>query len=89
MREGLVMLSLFMSGCSLGAVALPQRPTLPEVAYVAPCDAQAVVGLTPEAVEILRNRDLLLRRHIELLEQQMQGARSVPAPLPGLFRGSP
>jgi hypothetical protein len=37
----------------------------------------------------LRNRDLLLRRHIELLEQQMQGARSVPASLPGLFRGSP
>jgi hypothetical protein len=82
MREGLVMLSLFLSGCSFGAGTLPQRPALPEVAYVAPCDAQAVVGLTPEAVETLRNRDLLLRRHIELLEQQLQGTSSVPVPLP-------
>jgi hypothetical protein len=48
---------------------------LPEVRYVAPCDAKAVAGLTPEAIETLRKRDLLLRQHIERLEQQIQGQR--------------
>lgn len=75
MRTGLAVVSLVLSGCSAGTVVLPPRPTLPEVAYVASCDANAVVGLTPEAVEALRSRDLLLRRHIELLERRLQSVR--------------
>jgi len=31
--------------------------------------------LTQEAIEVLRKRDLLLRQHIERLEQQIQGQR--------------
>jgi hypothetical protein len=48
---------------------------LPEVAYVTPCDPKAVAGLTQEAVDALRNRDMLLRRHIQALEQQLRGAQ--------------
>lgn len=79
MRVGLAVLLLIVSGCALATSAPPARPTLPEVTYVAPCDAQAVVGLTQEAVEALRRRDQLLRHHIELLEQQAQGIRLVPS----------
>jgi hypothetical protein len=46
---------------------------LPEVRYVPPGDSKAVAGLTQEAVEALRKRDLLLRQHIERLERQLQG----------------
>jgi hypothetical protein len=46
---------------------------LPEVRYVEPCDPKAVAGLTNDAVEALRRRDILLQRHIERLEQQLQG----------------
>jgi hypothetical protein len=87
MRVGLVVLSLLPFGCSFGTIAPPPRPPLPEIAYVAPCDTKAVVGLTPEAVEALRNRDLILRHHIELLEQQLRGERSTPASSPSLPRG--
>jgi hypothetical protein len=72
---GLVLLML-LSGCSLGTAAPPPpRPALPEVRYVTPCDPKAVAGLTQEAIEVLRKRDLLLRQHIERLEQQIQGQR--------------
>ncbi len=74
MRLGVIVLLMFLSGCTLGAKAqLPPPPTLPEVAYVPPCDPKAVAGLTNEAVEALRTRDLLLRRHIQTLEQQIRG----------------
>jgi hypothetical protein len=79
MRAGLAVLLLVTAGCAFTTPAPPPRPTLPEVTYVAPCDAQAVVGLTQEAVDALRRRDQLLRYHIELLEQQAQGIRLVPS----------
>ena len=76
MRAAVSVLLLLLAGCSLGtAIPPPPRPALPEVRYVAPCDAKAVAGLTPEAIETLRKRDLLLRQHIERLEQQIQGQR--------------
>jgi len=74
MKAGLLVLALLVSGCSLGTAAPPPpRPALPEVRYVPPCDSKAVAGLTQEAVETLRTRDLLLRQHLERLEQQLQG----------------
>lgn len=80
MRAGLAALLLVASGCALATPAPPPRPTLPEVTYVAPCDANAVVGLTQEAVEALRRRDQLLRRHIELLERHArEGVRLAPS----------
>ena len=76
MRAVVSVLLLLLAGCSLGtAIPPPSRPALPEVRYVAPCDAKAVAGLTQEAIETLRKRDLLLRQHIERLEQQIQGQR--------------
>ncbi|MGE0821268.1 MAG: hypothetical protein AB7G75_17330 [Candidatus Binatia bacterium] len=67
-------LGIIVSGCSFGATRgqPPPAPVLPEIAYVAPCDPQAVAGLTQDAVDALRNRDLLLRRHIQRLEQQLR-----------------
>ncbi len=74
MRKGLAVLGLILSGCSLGArVQPPPAPVLPEVIYVAPSDPKAVAGLTQEAVEALRERDLILRRHIQRLEQLVRG----------------
>lgn len=75
MKAGLVVLGLMLSGCAVGGVALPSRPALPTVRYVAPCDPQAVAGLTQDAVEALRNRDLLWQQHVERLERQMEGPR--------------
>jgi len=76
MRAVVLVLLLLLAGCSLGtAIPPPPRPALPEVRYVPPCDAKAVAGLTQEAIETLRKRDLLLRQHIERLEQQIQGPR--------------
>ena len=76
MRKGLVVIFILLSGCTLGAkVQPPHPPALPEVAYVTPCDPKAVAGLTQEAVDALRNRDILLRRHIQALEQQLRGAQ--------------
>jgi hypothetical protein len=76
MRLGVIVLLMFLSGCTLGAKArLPPPPTLPEVTYVPPCDPKAVAGLTHEAIDALRNRDMLLRQHIETLEQQLHGSR--------------
>jgi hypothetical protein len=76
MRLGMMLLVVLLSSCTFGAKAqLPPPPTLPEVAYVQPCDPKAVAGLTTEAVEALRNRDILLRRHIQTLEQQIRGPR--------------
>ncbi|MSQ48482.1 MAG: hypothetical protein EXR78_08915 [Deltaproteobacteria bacterium] len=74
MRVGFIVLVMLISGCTFGAkVQLPPPPMLPEIAYVQPCDPKAVAGLTNEAVEALRNRDILLRRHIQTLEQQIRG----------------
>lgn len=74
MRLGLIVLLVLLSGCAFGTKVQPlPPPTLPEVAYVPPCDPKAVAGLTTEAVEALRNRDILLRRHIQTLEQQIRG----------------
>ncbi|MBI3302931.1 MAG: hypothetical protein HYZ72_12770 [Deltaproteobacteria bacterium] len=75
MKVGLLVVLVVLSGCALEAVALPPRPALPEVRYVDPCDPKAVAGLTSEAFEALRNRDLLWQRHVERLERQLQGAR--------------
>jgi hypothetical protein len=76
MRKGFVGLLMIFSGCSFGTAAPPPPPpALPEIAYVAPCDPKAVAGLTKEAVEALRSRDLLLRRHIQKLERQIQGVQ--------------
>ena len=77
MRKGLVVLGLVFSGCSFGTRGQPPPPgpALPEVTYVVPCDPKAVAGLTQDAVEALRNRDLLLRRHIQLLEQHVRGGQ--------------
>lgn len=73
-RLGLIVLFGFLFGCTFGAkVQPPPSPILPEIAYVPPCDPKAVAGLTNEAVEALRNRDILLRRHIQTLEQQIRG----------------
>jgi len=74
MRSGLIVLFVLLSGCTYGTKVQPlPPPTLPEIAYVPPCNPKAVVGLTNEAVEALRNRDILLRRHIQALEQQIRG----------------
>jgi len=76
MKAVVLVLSMLLSGCALGAAAPPPpRPALPEVRYVPPCDPKAVAGLTQEAVEVLRRRDLMLRQHIERLEQQIHGQR--------------
>lgn len=76
MRKGFVVLLVVISGCSFGTTAPPlPHPALPEITYVAPCDPKAVAGLTKEAVEALRNRDLLLQRHIQKLEQQIRGVQ--------------
>lgn len=75
MKVGSVMLVLVLSGCAASRVAPPPRPALPEVRYLNPCDPKAVAGLTQEAVEALRNRDLLWQRHVERLERQLQGVR--------------
>jgi hypothetical protein len=76
MKAVVLVLLMLLSGCSLGTAAPPPpRPGLPEVRYVTPCDPKAVAGLTQEAIEVLRKRDLLLRQHIERLEQQIQGQR--------------
>ena len=37
-------------------------------------DPQAVAGLTADAIEALRKRDLLLQKHIERLEWQLQNS---------------
>ena len=76
MKAVVLVLLMLLSGCALGTAAPPPpRPALPEVRYVPPCDPKAVAGLTQEAVEVLRKRDLLLREHIERLEQQIHGQR--------------
>jgi hypothetical protein len=75
MRKGwAVVFGLVFSGCSFFTRAQlpPPVPSLPEVAYTAPCDAQAVAGLTQNAVDALRERDQILRRHIQQLEQQIR-----------------
>jgi hypothetical protein len=75
MQVGLLMLLVLLSGCSVRPVAPPPRPALPEVRYIAPCDPKAVAGLTAEAIEALRRRDLLWQRYVEQLEQQLQERR--------------
>ena len=73
-RSGLIVLFVLLSGCAFGTKVQPTPPPiLPEIAYVPPCDPKAVAGLTNEAVEAIRNRDLLLRRHIQALERQIRG----------------
>jgi hypothetical protein len=73
-RLGMLVLFVTLCGCTFGTkVQPPPPPTLPEIVYVPPCDPKAVAGLTAEAVEALRNRDILLRRHIQALEQQIRG----------------
>ena len=77
---GITWLFIGLSGCSLGAApAPPTLPALPEIRYVSACDPQAVAGLTKEAVEGLRQRDLMWQKHVERLEQQL-GSRSLGLP---------
>jgi hypothetical protein len=75
MNVGLLVLISLLPGCAWWATAAPPppKPTLPEVRYVKPNDPKAVAGLTNDAVEALRKRDLLLQKHIERLEKQLQG----------------
>ena len=75
MNVGLLWLVHFLPGCawSMAASPPPPRPSLPEVRYVDPQDPKAVAGLTAEAVEALRKRDLLLQKHLEALERRIQG----------------
>jgi hypothetical protein len=73
MKVGLVVLLLVFSGCSLQQGTPPPRPNFPEVRHVAPCDPKAVAGLTQDAVEALRSRDVMWRQHVERLERQIQG----------------
>jgi hypothetical protein len=75
MNVGLLVFVLFLPGCAwlVTAAPPPPRPSLPEVRYVDPHDPKAVAGLTAEAVEALRKRDMLLQRHLEALERQIQG----------------
>jgi hypothetical protein len=75
MNVGLLALLFLLPGCAwwVTAAPIPSRPTLPEVRYVSPNDPKAVAGLTQDAVEALRKRDLLLQKHIERLERQLQG----------------
>lgn len=76
MNVGLLTLVLFLPGCAgwvTAAAPPPPRPSLPEVRYVDPHDPKVVAGLTAEAVEALRQRDMLLQRHIEALERQIHG----------------
>jgi hypothetical protein len=74
MNAVVLALVLLLPGCAWWATAAPPppRPTLPEVRYVPPSDPQAVAGLTADAIEALRKRDLLLQKHIERLEWQLQ-----------------
>ncbi len=70
-----VLALVFLSpGCAwrVTTTPLPARPILPEVRYVPPSDPQAVAGLTADAIEALRKRDLLLQKHIERLEWQLR-----------------
>ena len=76
MSTRLMVFMLLLVGCSLRtSTKPPPPPTLPEITYVAPCDPKAVAGLTKETVDALRNRDLILRRHIEQLERQIQSTQ--------------
>lgn len=72
MKTGLAGMLIVLSGCVTGPAAPPPRPALPAIRYVAPCDDQAVAGLTQESVEALRNRDVMWQRHVEQLERQLQ-----------------
>ncbi|HZR81931.1 MAG TPA: hypothetical protein VFD92_12605 [Candidatus Binatia bacterium] len=74
--------ALAMTSCAAAARTSPPppppppRPSLPAVKFVAPCDPQATVGLTPEGVEELKKRDAAWRAHVERLESMLQqGAR--------------
>ncbi|MGH7965913.1 MAG: hypothetical protein ACRERD_29530 [Candidatus Binatia bacterium] len=67
-----MLLLLLLSSCAPVITTPPPRPVLPEVRYLSPGDPNAVVGLTQEAVEALRQRDLLWRQHVERLERQIQ-----------------
>lgn len=64
--KGLIVFGLIFSACSFGTRVQPplSAPVLPEVSYIPPRDPKAVAGLTQDAVETLRDRDLILRRHI-------------------------
>jgi len=73
-RGGALFLLLF-SGCVPTLGPPPPRPILPEVRYVNPDDPHAVAGLTQEAVEALRQRDLLWQQHVERLERHIQGEK--------------
>lgn len=46
----------------------PPRPALPEVAYVRPCDPDAVIALTAADEKALVVRDRLLLEYIQELE---------------------
>lgn len=67
------LLLLLLSSCAPAIVTPPSRPVLPEVRYINPGDPNVVAGLTQEAVESLRQRDLLWQQHVERLERQIRG----------------
>lgn len=81
---GITWLLIGLPGCSLGtSTAPPTLPVLPAIRYVPACDPEAVLGLTQEDVEGLRERDQMWQRHVAQLEQQLQ-QRSHPLSLPTL-----
>lgn len=75
-RGGALLLLLF-SSCAPTFAPPPPRPVLPEVRYVNPDDPHAVAGLTAEAIEALRQRDLLWQQHVERLERHIQEKRGI------------
>jgi hypothetical protein len=66
LASAIVMVALGV-GCS-ARQERPPRPALPEVAYVRPCDPDAVIALTATDEKALVVRDRLLLEYIQELE---------------------
>lgn len=61
-------LLVLAAGCAAQRPQVPQRPALPAVVFVPPCDPQASIGMTEAGVAQLRARDDAWRTHVEILE---------------------
>ena len=72
-------IALVTSGCCLPGfgrlTAVPARPNLPSVAFVAPGDARAVACLTQDNADNLLEVELVQERHVLLLEQIIHSCR--------------